>query len=170
MKKVIVFLILASISLVALDIGTIPPTVKLDAQDGGRVDGKAWSSSSIKDKVFVLFYVDPDVKDRNQPFVDALHTIHLDHSKFGSIAVINLAATWKPNIVIEAILKAKQRKYPDTIYVKDKKKVLVKKWGLADDDSDVVVFDREGKVIFQKNGKLSNDEISRVLKLIKSKI
>ena len=170
MSRFVLFLLLVSSLLYGLELGKTPPKVLLQGKNGGRVDGGRWESTSIRDKIYVLFYVDPDFKDKNQPFVDALHNAKLDHSKFGSIAVINLAATWKPNFIIEAILKSKQKKYPDTIYVKDKRKILVKKWGLADDNSDVLVFDKEGRVIFEKNGKLSNSEIKEVLKLIKSRI
>jgi len=170
MGKFVLAFLLASSLVYGLELGDTPPNVLLQGKDGGRVDGGRWKSSTIKDKVYVLFYVDPDFKDKNQPFVNALHNANLDHSKFGTIAVVNLAATWKPNFVIERILKSKQKKYPDTIYVKDRRKILVKKWGLADDNSDVVVFDKQGNVIYQKNGKLSNNEISELIKLIKSKI
>jgi len=170
MGKFVLALLFASSLVYALDLGKTPPEVLLQGKNGGKIEGGVWKSSTIKDKIYVLFYVDPDFKDKNQPLVDALHEANLDHSKFGSIAVINLAATWKPNFIIERILKSKQKKYPDTIYVKDRRKVLVKRWGLADDDSDVVVFDKDGSVIYQKNGKLSNSEISELIKLIKSKI
>jgi predicted transcriptional regulator len=114
--------------------------------------------------------VDPDEKDKNEAFADALKEANLDHSKYGSVAIVNMAATWKPDIIIEALLKSKQKKFPNAVYVKDKKKVLVKEWGLADDESDVMVFNAEGKLIYLKEGKLSKEEIKRVINLIKSEI
>ena len=77
-----------------------------------------------------------------------------------------MAATWMPDFIIDAKLKAKQKKYPKAIYVRDKKKVLVKKWALEDDNSDILVFDKEGKLIFQHAGKLDADQIEKVLSLI----
>jgi len=166
MKKTFTGMMLAAVAAMAIEVGSIPPQVKLDGKNGGRTDGQAWSSDMLKGKVHVLFYVDPDEKDLNEPFVQALKKHGFDHSKFASVAVINLAATWKPNVIIEALLKKKQKEFPDTIYVKDRKSVLVKQWRLADDNSDILVFDKSGKLIYKKFGKLSKDEIAKVIALI----
>ena len=166
MKKTSIMMVLLFSSLFALDIGAVPKSVTIEGDNGGLVAGGAWHSSMLKDKVHVLFYVDPDEKDTNEAFADALKTKDFDRSKFASVAIVNLAATWKPNVVINMLLKAKQKKFPNTIYVKDKHKVLVKKWGLADDASDVLVFDKGGKLLYSKSGKLEKAEIDKVIDLI----
>ena len=160
-----------SLNIWAIDTGTVPKTVEISGDNGGLVkDGSAWSSSSIKDKVYVMFYVDPDEKDTNEHFSKALKANKYDKSKFGSIAVINLAATWKPNFVIEQILKGKQKEYPDTIYVKDKNSVLVKEWDVADDASDILLFDKDGTLLFYKAGKMEQEDMQKVFKLIEEHI
>jgi len=166
MKKMIAGMVLSMVCTMAVEIGNIPPKVEISGENGGRTDGTAWNSVMLKDKVHVLFYVDPDEKDLNDPLTQALKKRHFDRKKFASVAVVNLAATWKPNVIIEALLKKKQKEFPDTIYVKDKKSVLVKQWKLADDNSDILVFDKKGKLIFKKFGKLSDQEIKSVLTLI----
>jgi len=157
---------LATIAAMAIEVGSVPPKVVLEGSSGGKTDGSAWHSDMLKGKVHVLFYVDPDEKDLNEPLTQALKKRHFDKRKFASVAVVNLAATWKPNVIIEALLKQKQKEFPDTIYVKDKKSVLVKKWALADNNSDILVFDKQGKLIYQKFGKLSGQEIAEVLRRI----
>ncbi len=143
----------------------------LEGAKGGYVkDGSAWSSLDIHGKVYAGFYVDPDEKDKNEHFFEALKAKHYDRSQFGSIAIINMAATWKPDFVIEQILKYKQKQFPDTIYVKDKAKVLVKQWGLADDESDVLLFDKDGKLLFYKAGKMEEDDMQKVFRLIEERI
>jgi predicted transcriptional regulator len=82
------------------------------------------------------------------------------------VAIVNLAATWLPNALIESKLKSKQKEFPDTTYVKDKKKVLVNTWKLADDNSDILIFDKKGKLIYKKFGKVSDSEIKSVISLI----
>jgi YtfJ family uncharacterized protein len=169
MKKIILSLFISTLSW-ALSVGEIPKSVTIDGKDGGLVSGGAWSSSMVKDKVYVLFYVDPDEKDKNEAFADALKAANFDHSKYGSIAIVNLAATWKPDVIIEALLKSKQKKFPNAVYVKDKRKVLVKEWGLADDNSDIMVFGKDGKLLYLKEGKLDQGEIDKVIELIRSNI
>jgi len=170
MKKLIIGLACVLLSASAVEIGKVPVEVNIGGRDGGKTDGTVWNSSMLKGKVYVLFYVDPDEKDLNKALTQALKKRHFSRTKYGSVAVVNLAATWKPNMIIEALLKKKQKEFPSTLYVKDKNKVLVKQWGLADDNSDILVFDKKGKLIYKKYGKLSSDEIKEVLALIEKNL
>ena len=170
MKKIIlVFLILLGSSM-GVELGMVPALVTIEGENGGRTDGTPWESSMLKGKIYTLFYVDPDERDLNNPLADALKAKKFDRNKVNSVAIINLAATWLPNIVLEAKLKEKQKKFPHTIYVKDKKKVLVKEWNLADDNSDILIFDKKGKLIYKKFGKVSDDEIKDVIALIEKNL
>ena len=139
----------------ALTLGETPPKVELKEKLGGRLDGKPWSSDELQGKVRVLFYVDPDEKDTNNPASEALNKENFPTDKFQSFGIINLAATWMPNFLISSSLEEKQKKYPKTIYVRDYKKVLVNAWKIADDSSNVLAFDKKGNLIFHKDGKLN---------------
>ncbi len=170
MKKIILgFLVLVG-SVVAVELGKVPSSVILDGENGGKTDGSVWNSKMLKGKVHILFYVDPDERELNEPLTQALKKRHFDRKKYASVAMINLAATWLPNAILESKLKAKQKEFPDTIYVKDKKKVFVKKWGLADDNSDILIFNKKGELIYKKFGKLSEKEITSVLALIEKNL
>jgi YtfJ family uncharacterized protein len=151
----------------AIEMGETPPTVELRGKLGGRLDGKPWSSEELRGKVHVLFYVDPDEKDTNNDASEALDKEKLPSDKYQSVGIINMAATWLPNFAISSSLKDKQKRYPRTIYVRDNKKVLVNAWKIADDSSNVLAFDKQGKLIFRKDGKLTTDEIQRLIKAIR---
>ncbi len=166
MKKIILGVLLIIGNSMAIELGKMPSSVSIDGKNGGKVDGTPWSSKMLRGKVYIVFYVDPDKKDLNEDLSNALKKRHFNRKKYGSIAIINLAATWMPNVLIASKLKSKQKKFPDTIYVKDKKKVLVDKWQLADDNSDILIFNKRGKLIYKKFGKVGRKEIPAVLKLI----
>ena len=151
----------------AIEIGEIPPRVELKEKLGGRLDQKLWSSEELQGKVHVLFYVDPDEKDTNNDASEALDKEKFPSDKFQSVGIINMAATWLPNFAISAALKDKQKLYPKTIYVRDYKKVLVNARKIADDSSNVLVFDKHGKLIFRKDGKLTAEEIQMLIKVIR---
>ncbi len=170
MKKLLLSMILTSLSLFALNIGETPPLITLSGDNGGTVDGKEWNSSTLQGKLHVLFYVDPDKKGDNDQFIEALHQKNYDPKKYGSIAIINLKATWLPNFAIEQKLKAKQQEYPNTLYVKDKTKYLVKEWGLADDSANVLIFDKEGKLLYQHTGAMESSEQSKAFELIEKNL
>ena len=167
--KALLISTIMTLSLSALTIGEVPKEASISGEDGGMVvDGSLWSSSTIKDKVTVMFYVDPDEKDVNEHYSQALKVEkEAKRLSFQSIAVINLAATWKPNFVIESILKDKQEEFPNTIYVKDKNSVLVNEWEIADDSSNILIFSRDGRVLFYKAGAMSEEEIQKTFKIIK---
>jgi predicted transcriptional regulator len=167
--KTALLTLLLTLNLTALTVGETPKTVEISTANGGLVeDGSLWSSTTIKDKVFVMFYVDPDEKDVNEHYSQALKKAKdAKELDFQSIAIINLAATWKPNFIIEKILKNKQEEFPNTIYVKDKKSVLVKEWGVADNASNILIFSKDGRLLFYKSGKMNDEDIEKSFAIIK---
>ena len=144
----IFIMIFPAMVLAELPIGEIPPKVVLKGDLGGRIDGTQWSSEElVSEKIIVLFYVDPDESELNNHVSDALKAENYPREKYGSIGMANMAATWLPNFAINMKLKSKQEKHKETVYVKDLDKTLVKKWGLSDDNSDVIVFGKDGRVL-----------------------
>jgi len=169
--KILLLSVLMALNLSAVTVGEVPSSIVIDGENGGMVqDGSAWSSSTVVDKVYVMFYVDPDEKDTNNEFSATLKKKKYDRSDYGSLAVINLAATWKPNFVIESILESKQEEFPDTIYVKDKKSVLVNEWKVEDDASNILIFSKRGEVLFYKSGKMNKEDISNAINVIESNL
>jgi len=154
----------------ALEVGQLPSPLTLEGDTGGELSGKAFSSDILKGKVHVLFYVDPDEKDLNEHVSSALKEQAFDRSKYASVAIINMAATWLPNFAIASSLESKQEKYPDTLYVKDLDSVLVKQWDLKNDSSNIVLFAKDGKVLFIKKGKLNSEETLELISLIQDNI
>lgn len=147
------------------------PALTLSGKDGGRLDGKDWSTAEIKGKVTSLFYVDPDEADMNKAATEALNTESFDNDKFQSIAIVNMAAApWKPNAVIEYMLKGKQKKFPRALFLKDFNKVLMNKWQLKDHSSNVLIFNKNEELIFKVMGKLSADHIIEMISIIKKNL
>jgi YtfJ family uncharacterized protein len=149
-----------------LQIGQVPETVVLQDKQGGRVDGSSWSSEEVRGKVSAFFYVDPDVSDLNDAASEAMKAEAFPLDQYQSFAVINMAATWKPNFAINSRLKKKQEQYPNTIYVRDNEKVLVEAWGISDENNCLLVFDKQGQLVFRKDGQLDEAEIKTMIEII----
>lgn len=158
----------ASAQAAELAVGQTPTPVKLEGELGGRISGEPWSSDELKGEVFTLFYIDPEEKAANEPLEAAFkkEKIPKDHHK--SVAIINMAAAWYPNSMIADTLAKKQKEFPDTVYVKDFKKILVSSWGLKDDSVNVVVFGKDGKVIYLKRGPSTDTEFPTIMKTIRA--
>jgi len=171
MKIILLCLITCSFALFAkLSEGELPPKVVISGELGGKVPEGEWNSESLRGKVHVLFYVDPDEDKLNKPLEKILDQANFPKKHYQSIGVVNMDATWLPNIAIESKLKSKQNEYPDVIYVRDNEKTLVNSWSLQDNSYDVVAFDKEGKVFFYKDGKVSDREAEKLVKLIQERL
>ena len=170
--SVLMILLLSALHLSAeLPIGEIPPKIVLEGDLGGRLDGSAWNSEElISGKVMVLFYVDPDESDLNNHVSDALKAENFPLDKYGSLGVANMGATWLPNFAINIKLKSKQAKHKATIYVKDLEKTFVKSWGLNDDDSDIILFGKDGKVLYSYDGKFSDAQVKELIQAVKDNL
>src|SRR5690606_40647469 len=80
---------------------------------------------------------------------------------------LNMAATGLPNFLINRSLKSKQKEFPDTVYVKDLRKVLVQAWDVDDDNNDVLVFAPDGALVFYRAGKLSDEDVQELIATIR---
>jgi len=166
MKKTLFLSLLLSLSLSAVELGSTLPNITLDGDKGGKVTGGAWSSGSLVGKVHLVFYVDPDESDLNDALSDAVKAAEPDRDRFASVAIINMAATWKPNFAIQSVLEGKQEKFPHTIYVKDMDKHIIDAWGVADDNNDIILLNKSGKIIYVHEGEVDAAGIKQVIKLI----
>ena len=117
--SIVVSLLLATPIFAGLQSGQTLPSIEISGESGGLVAGGAWKSQTLVNKVHVLFYVDPDEKESNLKLEEALSDAKFPRENYQSVAIINMAATWLPNFAIASSLESKQKKYPNTIYVKD---------------------------------------------------
>jgi len=161
----------SAVLLAELPVGKIPPKIVLKGDLGGRLDGTQWNSDELRSgKIIVLFYVDPDESDLNNHVSEALKAEKFPLEKYGSVAIINMSATWLPNAVLNMKLKSKQEEYKSTVYVKDLEKILVKKWGLNDDDNDVMLFGKDGKVLYSVDGKFTDTQVQEIIRAVKDNL
>jgi len=170
MKRIIAIILFLTLSLFSLTLNEIPKEIKLLNDGGGLTDGMEWNSSGLKGKLNLLLYLDPDKKDDIDNFMNEFNHKNYDNSKLGITSILNLKATWLPNFAIEEKLKSQQEKFKNIIYVKDKSKLLVDKWDLADNSVNILLFDKNGKLIYQHNGKFTKDEQKQLFHFIEEKL
>lgn len=161
----------AGTTLAALPVGEVLPSLTLSDKHGGYVsDGKPWSSDSMRGRLNFVVYVDPDDKDLNNDLAERLKAEKHPSDILTSVALINLAASWKPDSLIMSALRDKQKEFPQTTYVFDKDKSVATRWQLPTDGYHVLFVDKEGRLLFEKNGQFSKQEIDQFLSLVKSEV
>jgi len=174
LKKIILTcsLLLSSLS-AQVDTSKGLKEVTLQGADGGYYNTNAtWSSSMLKGKTTMLMYVDPDEKNKGEIFKPTIEAFErdLDFNKFQIVVILNLKATWKPNLLIESLMKSKLTDYPKRIYVLDKDSILVNKWGLKNDEYNTLVINKQEKVIYSHSGEWTNNDISKINSLIRAEV
>ena len=153
-----------------ITLGSPLPPIQLEGETGGHLDGSSWNSNSLSKKLHILMYVDPDEVKVNSHVEDALAEQGFDPEKVGSVAVINMAATWKPNFVIDMILKKKQEKYPYTLYLRDLRGEMVSRWGLVDNSYHVLLVGHEGEALFSAGDALSKEQVGELISSINQRL
>ncbi|MBW6457750.1 MAG: YtfJ family protein, partial [FCB group bacterium] len=101
---------------------------------------------------------------------EALEAEDISRDVLKTAAVINYKATKLPGFAVSMVLKNKQKKHPNTLYLKDNKLVFVDKWGLTNDTYCVLVFDKKGVLVYRKDGQLSEKDIEEYIKTIKANL
>lgn len=122
-------------------------------------------------KVLTIFYTDPDVKDQNEPFRDALKAAALDKELYRGLGVVNMKDTWKPDFAIRKVIRDKIAKFKSVILA-DPDYTLRNAWRLGDcDEKDVViVIGKDSKVKYVKMGKVAPSEYATIIALIQEEM
>jgi hypothetical protein len=136
----------------------------------GSLDGSDWNSNVMKGKTFILYYVNISKRNINNEASERLKAQNFDPENFGAVAIINLKGTWIPNGIIMNGIKKKQKKYPGTIYLKDKNRHMYDILNLKPSGNDIFAFDETGKEIFRHQGRMSDEDTTRLIKLVSKEV
>jgi len=154
MIKIGLILLVAVLQLFALESKEKISYVELVGDNGGYLDGSKWKSTDMNAKVNIIFYVDPDLKDLNDYFAEELQRLYLSSQKLKVFVIVNMQASWIPNILVDSVLKSKQKEFSKAHYVKDNNRILVTQWNIQDDNYDVLIVDKEKNILFSYTGEI----------------
>jgi len=154
----------------------------LDIEAGGEISvsenkivQKPWSSKSFesKGKVQVVQYVAASrgAVRQNKPFTDALLEKQISSEKLDATVIVNMADTmaFAKGYVANKLVKNKIKRQAVN-FVIDDDGVGLQRWGMKHQSFAIIVLDASGKVLFAKDGPLSENEIEYAIKLIENQI
>jgi len=147
------------------------------ALDGKAIAYRPWKASASHGRVRTVYHLAArmGIDDINKPYIDALIAARLPEtlpdSPYKTITVLNLSeANWVTHGVGVSRLEKNQKDTPFAIFVADEKGAARAAWGLQPGQSAVIVVDRDGTVLFFKEGKLSPEEIRKAVGLIQERL
>jgi predicted transcriptional regulator len=154
----------------------------------GDVVGKTMTSLMISDpnnqpkqipyvgeKVLLIQYTDPDVKDVNDKLSDAVRARKFSDKLYQGIGIANCKDTWIPNAGIRMKARQKEKQYAGSVIMLDEDHVLPKALGLGDCNGlgILMVVGKDKVIKYMK--KIGSEEesqkaIPEVIKLIEAEI
>lgn len=115
-------------------------------------DDKKSNIPFFGEKVLLVLYTDPDVKDVNDPLSDAVREKHYPKEKYVGIGIANCEDTWLPNSMIRYAGRQKQSKYPNSVILVDDNHIVSKSWelGNCNELGYVLIIGKDLKIKFAK--------------------
>ena len=173
MKKLIFTLLLTSLAALTVNgQNSVMLAVGMKAPEWMFKDEskKEFTMNSWAGKVLQVNYVDPDEKDLNEPFNEAIDKAvkvdkRIDSVFFKGIGITDCKSTWLPNGIIRMIAGNKAKKFKTTILF-DYDATLQKLWGLPKDSYSIVLLDKNRVCRALYKGKVPDSEIEKTIKLI----
>jgi len=154
----------------------------LEIQAGGEISVSdnniiktPWSSKSFesKGKVQLVQYIAANrgAARQNKPFTDSLIEKRFSSEQLSTTVIVHMADTMAliKGIVVNKIAKNKV-KHQTINFVIDDNGVGLQRWGMKNKSYAIIVLDAGGKVLFAKDGPLSEVEIESTIELIEKQM
>jgi predicted transcriptional regulator len=102
----------------------------------------------VGEKVLLIQYTDPDVKDINDKLSDAVKAKKFDSKLYQGIGIANCKDTWIPNAGIRMKARQKEKQFAGSIVMLDEKHIISTSLGFGDcDEMGVLLVVGKDKVI-----------------------
>ncbi|WP_076589435.1 YtfJ family protein [Vibrio ostreicida] len=132
-----------------------------------------WASQNMLGKVRVIQAIAgrSSSKKLNAPLMKAITAAKFAQENYQTTSIINQDdAMWGTGSFVKSSAEDSKKEFPWSSMVLDEDGKVAKEWQLAEDSSAIIVQDKQGKVLFVKEGPLDDNEIQQVLTLIKTNI
>jgi predicted transcriptional regulator len=129
----------------------------------------------LGEKVLLIQYTDPDVKDINDKLSDAVKAKKFDARVYQGMGIANCKDTWIPNAGIRMKARQKEKQFVGSIVMLDEDHVLAKALGLGDCNSAGVLLIVGKDKVIKYMKKIASEEESvkaapEVVKLLEAEI
>ncbi|WP_440885604.1 YtfJ family protein [Vibrio campbellii] len=161
-----------------LSVGESVPAAKVDTYgeivlQGEGVAYQPWTTQQMLGKVRVIHAIAgrSSSKAMNAPLMTALTEAKFPEDAYQTTTIINQDdAVWGTGSFVKSSAQDSKQEFPWSSMVLDENGVVANSWALQEESSAIIVQDKQGKILFIKEGALSTDEINQVLGLIKQNI
>jgi uncharacterized protein len=126
-------------------------------------DNKPADIPFLGQKVVMVVYTDPDVKDVNDPLSVAVKAKNYPTTDYAGVGIANCKDTWIPDAAIRMKARQKQQQFPGSVILLDEGRKISQDWELGDCNGKgvVILIGKDKKVKYFK--KVSTPEESKAI-------
>lgn len=181
-RKLSIALFLSMVSLAAsannIQIGRSIPAVTIEK--GGEiflqnddVNYLPWNTELLLGKVRVIQAMAgrSGAKAMNAPLMEAITNSKFPEAQYQTTTIVNQDdAIWGTGSFVKSSAEDGKKEFPWSSMVLDQEGVAAKQWQLTPKSSTIIVQDKTGRVLFNQDGELTEQQINQVLQLIKQNL
>ncbi len=141
------------------------------------INYKKWSSSELTGRIGVVYHLAARLgtDEINKPFIDALMAAdlpeYLPNSPYKTTTILNTDdAVWGTAGIASGRFENSMKENTYACFANDENGVAQKSWGLKAKGSAIIIHDKEGKVLYFKDGKMTQDEIKKGISIIQNEL
>ena len=153
----------------------LPPLIIEDRGElivkDSNIHYQAWNSSSLTGKVHMIQHLAARLSARkiNTAFTDRVTAAHFPSDKYLTTSILNIDdAFWGTTAFVYGELESNKKQHSYASIIADSRGKAQKTWQLKEKSSAIILLDKNGQVLFFKEGALTAQEIESTLELIKT--
>jgi predicted transcriptional regulator len=131
-------------------------------------DNRLYTMEDWAGKVLLVNYTDPDEKDINEHFTEAMKKAKddglLKEATYAGIGIADCKSSWKPDSLIRSFGAAKAEKYK-TVILFDYDALLRDAWGLKKDSGNAILLDKNRICRAIIRGRVPDDQVAPLVQL-----
>ncbi|MFI8414942.1 YtfJ family protein [Serratia sp. NPDC078593] len=132
----------------------------------GNFSYKNWNSAQLSGKVRVIQHIAgrSSAKEMNDPLIEAIKAAKLPRDRYQTTIIVNTDdAILGTTMFVRSSLEDSKKAFPWSQFVVDSNGSVRKAWQLQPKGSAIVVLDKQGRIQFAKDGKLTKEEVQHVM-------
>ena len=152
---------------------TVTDRGELLLNENGKLIYQAWSSKKLASKIRTILHIAGrlSAKELNEPLIESIKQKKFDQKKYQTTTIVNTDDTiLGTGFFVRNSIEDSKRKFPFSQIIVDNKGVVKKAWQLKPKSSTIIVLNKNGEVLFAKDGALTSQETSKVIKLIETQL
>ncbi|WP_241606722.1 YtfJ family protein [Rosenbergiella epipactidis] len=138
--------------------------------NGDTITYQPWASQQLLGKVRIIQYIAgrSSAKKQNGDMIKAVKAAQLPTAYFQPVTIVNADdELFGTGLFVQGKIEKNQRKYPWAQFVIDNDGRGKALWQLPAASSTIIVTDKQGKVRWQKDGPMTDAEVSHVIQLLR---